>query len=220
MTTIINDPTLKLLIEHYGGISTWHNLNKNKNDLGYGLLHYSLIRLLKPRRILAVGSKYGFIPACLAIACKDNNKGKVDFVDAGFDKKNPRAWSGVGFWKKVDFKKHFSVLNLDNWINFYLMTTTVFSKKNPAKTWQYIYVDGDHTYEGVKKDFNFFWPKLEQNSFMVFHDIVGLEGTKKFWKYLKKNHHSMICLPGKFGLGIVQKSKQQNNIISSIFHFK
>ncbi len=33
-----------------------------------------------------------------------------------------------------------------------------------------IYVDGDHSYEGVKKDIICCWPKLKKGGLMVFHD--------------------------------------------------
>jgi hypothetical protein len=40
---------------------------------------------MRPKRVLCVGSRYGYIPAICAYACKENNYGVVDFVDAGFD---------------------------------------------------------------------------------------------------------------------------------------
>ena len=55
----------------------------------------------------------------------------------------------------------------------------------------FIFIDGDHTYEGVKKDFEMYAPMLVEGGIVGFHDIV--EHTKhkkvgvfKFWAELKK----------------------------------
>jgi len=84
-----------------------HQCNIESADLGYGWIHYGLIRQQKPKRILCVGSRHGFIPAILAQACKDNNYGKVDFVDAGFDSDEKGGWTGVGYWKTEKWEELF-----------------------------------------------------------------------------------------------------------------
>ena len=200
------------LIKIYAQEDNWHEVDYKTGNLGYGFFHYSLIKIIKPRRILVIGSKYGFIPAIMALACKENNRGKVDFVDAGLDKNEPQAWGGVGFWKKVDYKKHFSILNLQKNIKFYLMTSKEFSKKYIDRKWEYIYIDGDHSYEGVKQDFDLFWPQLNKGGIMGFHDICidkldgSIYGVKRLWQELKKQKkYNMIEFSGDCGLGIIQK---------------
>jgi len=216
MKNLINRKIVKKLINHYGGVGTWHNLSLKESNLGYGFFHYSLIGIIKPRRILVIGSKYGFIPAIMALACKDNKRGKVDFVDAGYDQsaepQDKNHWGGVGFWKKVDYKKHFSILNLQKNIKFYLMTSKEFSKKYIDRKWEYIYIDGDHSYEGVKQDFDLFWPQLNKGGIMGFHDICidkldgSIYGVKRLWQELKKQKkYNMIEFSGDCGLGIIQK---------------
>ncbi len=54
----------------------------------------------------------------------------------------------------------------------------------------FIFIDGDHSYEGVKKDFEMYSPLLENNGMVAFHDIVvhpeetGCE-VSKFWNEVK-----------------------------------
>lgn len=202
------------LIERYGG-GAGHNLNEKKGELGYGLIHYALISNLRPKRVLCIGSEKGFIPAICALACKDNQKGHVDFVDAGYDQSDKNHWGGTGFWKKIKPKKHFAYGNLSDWITTRVMTSQQFSRGNKRR-WQYIYIDGDHSYRGVKKDYQLFWPKLDKGGMMVFHDVLLKNhpehdnfGVWRFWEKTKDGGkitipftHSQV-LPS--GLGVLQK---------------
>ncbi len=38
-------------------------------------------------------------------------------------------------------------------------------------TLDFCYIDGDHSYNGVKRDINAFWPKLKSGGIMAFHDF-------------------------------------------------
>jgi hypothetical protein len=201
----------KKIIVHFDG-DRGHNLGKNPCFLGFGLIHYSLIRNLKPKRILCIGSRQGFIPAILALACKDNKQGKVDFVDASYSKGTNKSWGGTGFWKKTNPEHHFSTLNLSRHIKTHVITSEEFSKKYPKRKYQYIYIDGDHSYQGVKLDYELFWPKLEKNGFMVFHDVIakgklegGTFGVWKLWKEINSKGKIILPFPKTSGLGIVQK---------------
>lgn len=203
----------KTLITEYSG-DEGHNINTTQYFLGFGLIHYALVRNLRPKRILCVGSRKGFIPAILALACKDNGKGCVDFVDAGYDQDKPdKHWSGVGFWKHTDSTKHFGKLGVSEYITTHVITTEEFTKKHPIERFQYIYIDGDHSYEGVRLDYDLFWPKLDKGGFMIFHDVVargyldkGKFGVWRFWEELPM--HSKIIFPfsKESGLGILQKT--------------
>lgn len=43
----------------------------------------------------------------------------------------------------------------------------------------FIFFDGDHSYEGIKADFNAWFPKLSDGALMVFHDVGWAEGVQK-----------------------------------------
>lgn len=164
------------------------NVNVKNGFLGYGLIHYALVTNIRPKRILCIGSRQGYIPAILALSCRDTHSGVVDFVDAGYGSETPnKHWSGIGFWREVNAKRHFSQLNVEGYIYTYVMTTEEFKHIYPDREYDYIYIDGDHSYEGVAKDYALFWPALRSGGFMVFHDVVarGKIGTGEFgiWKW-------------------------------------
>lgn len=205
---------IREFIETYTRGDNWQETNIDTGDLGYGWVHYALIRALKPQRVLSIGSRYGFVPAICALACKHNRKGRVDFVDAGYNYKNPKHknhWGGVGFWRGTDPKKHFDKFKLGGNINTFVMTSSDFNKKYPSRKWAYINIDGDHSYKGIKYDFETFWPRLTKNGFVSLHDIYTKDtreikyGVRKYWEELKGKYSNNFELEGDFGLGIIQK---------------
>ncbi|PJE67800.1 hypothetical protein COU95_00430 [Candidatus Shapirobacteria bacterium CG10_big_fil_rev_8_21_14_0_10_40_9] len=211
--TFIDKYAVRRIIDYYGcyGGDEGHQIDKKSGNLGYGFIHYALIRNLKSKRVLCVGSGKGLIPAICALACKDNQMGFVDFVDAGYGKNHPKSWAGDGFWKKVDPERHFSLLGVSDWIKTYVMTSQDFAKKFPKRSYGYISLDGDHSYEGVKLDYELFWPKLKEGGFMAFHDVTVKQwgklknfGVWKLWQELK-NEHKIIFPLKQSGLGILQK---------------
>ncbi len=190
-----------------------HQANSKTGNLGYGTIHYSLINTIKPERILCIGSYKGFIPAVCALACKDNQKGTVDFVDAGYDEDNKNDWGGKGVWGECDPDEYFKPFGLNGHLKLHVMTSQEFAQKNPEKKFEYIYIDGDHSYEGVKSDFDNFWPRLTQGGIISFHDIdmKGLHhgqefGVWRLWDELKnKNQFSFVN--GHTSIGFIQKNE-------------
>ncbi len=57
----------------------------------------------------------------------------------------------------------------------------------------FLFIDGDHTYEGVKRDFEMYSPLVKEGGIIAFHDIVihppetGCE-VSKFWDEIKKKY--------------------------------
>lgn len=78
-------------------------------------------------------------------------------------------------------------------------------------------IDGDHTYEGVKKDFEMYSPLVRPGGLIVFHDICDHSETaptcqvKKFWNELYMKHRltnnikQFISEPKTWGgLGVIE----------------
>ena len=78
-----------------------------------------------------------------------------------------------------------------------------------------LYVDGDHSYNGVKKDFEYNSQLVKDKGFVVFHDIL-LDGYKnynvnKFWKEIKNRYENFEFVEnlnqGFAWFGIIQFKK-------------
>jgi len=218
---LLNDYLTTRTIYHYGADYRWgdiksHNLDIDRFNLGYGLIHHAIIRNQKPKRVLCVGSMYGFVPFMMAKACMENGEGHVDFVDAGYDMKTQkdvkRHYYGQGFWKTVNPKKHFSYLLSPKFITTYIMASGEFAKKYKYK-YDYIYLDGDHSYKGALRDFKLFWPRLKKDGYFCLHDIhfkrieEGLPFEHwKLWNQLVKKMPYKFELSNDYsGLGFIQK---------------
>jgi hypothetical protein len=211
-SSLFDSASVQKLISQYAGTDNWHEIDAARNNLGYGFIHYSLIRTLKPRNVLCIGSRYGFIPAMCALACRDNQQGMVDFVDAGYSQTtgDENHWGGVGLWKTIDPDIYFMPFDLNQHITLHVQTSQQFFDIHNKHSWGYIHIDGDHSFKGAKLDYDLFWPKLVAGGFMCFHDIYtkelgGLDyGVGKLWDMLKLQHQTME-FSGQCGLGILRK---------------
>lgn len=70
----------------------------------------------------------------------------------------------------------------------------------------FLFIDGDHSYEGVKKDFDMYSGLVESNGIIAFHDILPQpdSGVDKFWNEIKPRYKytEIIDEKGKNKLGI------------------
>lgn len=79
-----------------------------------------------------------------------------------------------------------------------------------GKKIDFLFIDGDHTYEGVKADFESYHPLVAEGGSIAFHDIVDNDfdtsfGTQKFWKEIKGTYEHKEFIEenrGKTGCGI------------------
>ena len=80
----------------------------------------------------------------------------------------------------------------------------------------FLFIDGDHTYRGVKKDFEMYSPLVKESGIIAFHDIVGYSPetgceVSRFWEEIKEKYeHQEIVkdwAQSWAGIGIIHKSK-------------
>jgi predicted O-methyltransferase YrrM len=82
----------------------------------------------------------------------------------------------------------------------------------PGKSLDILYLDGDHSYEGVKADFQTFSPLVRPGGLIIFHDIVpdyktryGIEtpsyvgGVPQFWEEIKTSYATIEEIVEDFG---------------------
>jgi predicted O-methyltransferase YrrM len=72
-----------------------------------------------------------------------------------------------------------------------------------------LFLDGDHSYEGVKRDFEMYSSLVRPGGIIAFHDTIVAGGVRKFWAELKTSGlacEELVADHGKiFGIGVVRK---------------
>lgn len=75
-----------------------------------------------------------------------------------------------------------------------------------------LFIDGDHTYEGVKKDFEMYKTLIKPGGLICFHDIVPgssdrVGGVPSFWKEIRDKYNTSEIVEdwnqGGYGIGII-----------------
>jgi predicted O-methyltransferase YrrM len=81
-----------------------------------------------------------------------------------------------------------------------------------GKALDFLFIDGDHTYEGVKKDFEMYSPLVRKGGAIAFHDIAKHPSTSqcevnRFWNEIKNSHKFREFVndwnQGIYGIGLI-----------------
>lgn len=176
------------------------------DSLGFGYVYYGLTRLFRPQVILCIGSFRGFSPVCFTLGLADNRQGKCYFIDPG---------KVDGYWHD---ENNFSSLNsrfgLDNRMTHFKKTSQeVVASRVIKESIDLLFIDGDHSYAGVKFDFDHFSPMVQPGGLLLLHDSItqGVGFTR--WEvknFLEtevygKGQYEHITLPLAAGLSIFRK---------------
>jgi predicted O-methyltransferase YrrM len=77
----------------------------------------------------------------------------------------------------------------------------------------FLFVDGDHDYEGVRRDYDLYAPLVRRGGLLAFHDIVPgddelVGGVPRFWEEIKRSHQATELVEswdqGAYGIGVVR----------------
>lgn len=173
--------------------------------LGDGLLIYSIVQYMRAKVCLCIGSGGGFIPRIITQA-------RLDLWDSGiFEGNNDLNWGDIGVTYVVDANN--GIGGHTDWVNensFYRKTFCPrlildtsenayynFFVKEDIKL-DYIHIDGDHSYEGVKRDFDLYSKILSPTGIISIHDTdKRYEEEFIITEDAKKDYHSFNG-PSKF----------------------
>jgi predicted O-methyltransferase YrrM len=169
MPTEISDLTawIARLYRHPELLRMGHNQTADDLNLGLGWIYYGLVRLIQPARAVVIGSHRGFVPMIIARACQENrNPGVVTFIDP----------SRVDdFWRDPErTRSWFREFGLQN-IEHHLATTQEFVTTSTYAALADIgllFIDGYHTAEQARFDYEAFAPRLAARAIVLFHDSM------------------------------------------------
>jgi hypothetical protein len=213
-----------------------------EKHLGDGLIVYSIVQHMRFKNCVCIGSGGGYIPRILTQA-------RIDLHKQGVFEGNPDYnWGDIGSTYVIDACNGVGGPNdLENENSFYRTHFYPRFIKETSENAFYdffvrqdikidlLFIDGDHSYEGVKKDFELYSTILSDNGIIIIHDtdseyektlIVSedskkdhyrFDGPSKFIKELEKNNdynlinlfnfHIFSTKPTSSGITIINKKK-------------
>lgn len=163
-----------------------HNQCRESQDLGLGWLYYGLTRSLQPSLAVVIGSWRGFVPMLLAQALQDGGEaGELLFIDPSYVDDH---WRG-------DVEAYFHSYGLRR-IRHLLTTSEAFLADCPLapQSVDLLFIDGFHSEEQCRLEFEGFTPYLTPRAITLFHDsnsrmqtsIYGADQpyTHTVWRYI------------------------------------
>ena len=69
----------------------------------------------------------------------------------------------------------------------------------------FLFIDGDHSYDGVKQDYELFAPLAREGAIVALHDVGAADapGVMQFWSELTETHRSEELVASGYGIGVV-----------------
>ena len=130
---------------------------------------------------------------------------------------------GYPSWKSTlykRFKKHGQRLYLIRGDSHNQQTLNKVKSILNGETLGFLFVDGDHTYRGVKMDFEMYAPLVKDGGIIAFHDIVPgpverVGGVPRFWEEIKTEYVNLEIVKnqnqGGCGIGIIFWNRAREN---------
>lgn len=184
-------------------------------NLGFGWLYYGLTRLIRPSIVVVIGSWRGFSPLVFGKGLADNlEPGHLHFIDPSLVD---------DFWKDSQaVRAHFARHGLTN-VQHHLLTTQEFVATETYRALPHVdllFVDGYHTAEQARFDYEAFAPLLTEKSLALFHDscsdrVSKIYGPENAYRYTVRDYlaelkrdpqFQVLDLPFAEGITVVRKA--------------
>lgn len=197
-------------------------------------------RYEKLSKVLEIGTAFGGTARLWAEMVEPD--GKVYCCDLSFDHNNDLTSHGIAGYGYTDTKRVYYPRQVYNDTSFEKRIIEfpgnshdpeyIQKVKNEVETVDFLFIDGDHSYEGVKQDFENFYSTVKIGGYIAFHDIIDSQYHRdqgcfvnKFWDEIKEFYEYYEFLdqnwyeekgPAKsMGIGlIVKKTEIPNHLLN------
>lgn len=175
-----------------------------------GLLE--ILKEKKPKVAIEIGTANG---GTLFLFCRVAYK---DATIVSIDLPGGRFGGGYSWWR-IPMYKAFKLPEQE----LHLIRADSHSQETLAKVKSildgkkadFLFIDGDHSYEGVKQDFEMYSPLVKDGGIVAFHDIVVVHPVEtgcevnRLWDEIKQGGHEYIEIvddwnQGMCGIGLLQ----------------
>src|SRR5262249_15165419 len=214
----LNIPLVRDILDHARPLG--HHESPANLNLGFGFVYYGLVRALRPEHVLVIGSGFGFSVVCLALGLKDNQRGKLTFVDPSYSvfREGPlRTVGGTAHWDdSTKVRAHFRRFGVDQLITHHKVTSGQLFEDYTARGLPPIdvaFIDGSHAYADVRDDFINVLRHSHRNSYVLLHDtniyvreLIRHAGVKRWLRVIaeRKEDFEVIDFPFASGVALVR----------------
>ena len=192
--------------------------------MGDGLMVYSIIQHMRAKNCVCIGSGGGYIPRIMTQARIDLHKQNI------FEGTGDYNWGTIGSTYIVDACNGVGGPNdLDNEDSFYRKNFHPRFIKSTSEEAYYdffvrqdikidvLWIDGDHSYEGVKTDFELYSNIMNDKGIIIIHDTdEKYEETLIVSEDAKKDHHRFDG-PSRF---VKELEKNPNYNLINLHNFR
>jgi predicted O-methyltransferase YrrM len=180
-----------------------------------GWLLHGLVRSMKPEVCVEVGSAHGFSTCLIALALHQNLRGHLWAID-------PHE---VNFWSDDNpentlqsLQRNLARVGVTQRVSIVQKRTTEAKDDLPALI-DFAFIDGDHSYEGVKQDWEILAPRMNPFGVVVFHDTLWDRhatdphyqqwrrdnmGVPRFVEELRSAGYPVVTINRDWGISLVQ----------------
>jgi len=179
-------------------------------------LQFAIFTIMRPRRYVELGAHNGM---SFFAACQARSELSLECECVAID-----SWKGdehASFYSEEVFEKFKSFLGLrypeDYYIRSYFSNALDCFETGSVDL---LHIDGLHTYEAVREDFESWLPKMSSRGVIIFHDTNVYKtgfGVWRLWNELK-NKYPSYEFKHSHGLGILYVGNE-NNIANQILDF-
>jgi Methyltransferase domain len=196
------------------GPDTWcgtHAAEPGTAELGAGILYYALAYVTRAQVCACLGSGGGFVPRLMRQAQRDLGLAgsRTILVDADGDVAEERklwgrpSWSAEGSWHRTTYPDIEVVLALTE-----TAYRDVFVREGIAI--DYLHIDADHHYDGVRRDFDLFTALVAEEGVVTLHDTVNFRppcGVPRLVAELRADPEwSIVNFAVRYGTAIVKRN--------------
>ena len=188
---------------------------------GHYFFAYDLVRNVKPKVIVELGTHKGNSLFSMAQAIKD---GKLKIELHGVD-----TWEGdpqAGYYAE-DIYNEFLKISKQYYKDVNIVPHKMLFdnavEKFKDNSIDILHIDGLHTYKAVKHDFETWLPKVKKGTgIIMFHDVCETKddfGVYKLWEELKKKYKNTITFEHYHGLGVVFFGDKTNDVSKYLIQY-
>ncbi|MCZ6683990.1 MAG: class I SAM-dependent methyltransferase [Planctomycetota bacterium] len=211
--TLINKDFIKLNLTADDPWCDSHGARDGGEELGAGMLYYGLAYSLKSKVCVCLGSGGGFVPRLMRQAQRDLNleKSRTILVDGATNVNAARKeiW-GSPSWLPQDSTFRRNYPDVEIVLKLTKDAIPGFFVPNAIEI-DFLHIDADHHYSGVKLDWDLFSPLVSADGVITLHDTVNYRepcGVPRLLEEIQQEgRYDVVNFPIRYGTAILRKSR-------------